>query len=414
MVDPIAEFQKECAQFPAQYTPEWFARIDSIGGSEMNDLAQSPLDLVANKLRKTLPHAPPSESAIPTVRVVPARTHAHVDSMMGISILGSDKPTTIDEPPPANIKTVSLAPEVAMGWGTLFEPVLCEYVARRLAQPIECRAVSYFKDPWRFSPDGVFRDADGNCALLEMKNPYTRVWANWDATRNDSFALPGALSSTPAEVPDHYIPQLQMGLHLIPFLAYAFYVEAIYRRATLRGTSCAIGLQKMRDVRDAPILDTGIVGFYHPAGTGNLKTAHNFGSLENDFILCHVLTHQRAGADSFVPVYAFKSPRDLPKEHEGIPLFGYMPWNLLGVHAVKVVRDPQFMTAQKEENARIITAIVREQINSATTHEQKIRALQQLRDFANLADRHKFVEAIEKIIEESRATSIVAAPGVAL
>ncbi|MCK9603325.1 MAG: YqaJ viral recombinase family protein [Candidatus Omnitrophica bacterium] len=477
--DDIADFERECAQFPQQYTPEWFARVDSIGGSEMHDLHHRPLALMAKKISALIsppaqlaPTAPPAiavplpqrEIASQPIRAPsstdgitmlaadpPRRARANrrakpVATRDGIEILTADTPVREDEtiistalfpddaapetPAAIDIKTLSTSPPVSMGWGTLFEPLLCNYIARRLGARIHCRAVSYFKDPWRFSPDGLLRDENGALALLEMKNPFMRVWGGWDAAQNDQFRAPHEQPARAGDVPPHYVAQLQMGLHMMPFLDYAFYVEAMFRRANSRGFPCALGFQKMRGVRDAPKLASGIIGFYHPSGAGTLSGAIDFSATDNDIALCRVLAGQRAGADSFIPRYfapaddtapgapadyeltarPIARKRELPLCHAGLPLFGYMPWNLLGIHSARVDRDPAFMTASAHAAASDIVATVRKWIREPSSDAQKLDAIRDLCDRARAepprdADARSQLAEIEKIIAGACASA---------
>jgi hypothetical protein len=441
----LEQFKDECAHFPEQYTPEWFARVDSIGGSEMHDLNHRPIFLAVRKIRALLPKGPEKKAPKRASRRE-RRKDGLIDTMEGADIIGIAKPTSVapaaapaamsggaahedeadgvpseDEEP--DIKVLSMTPGVAMGWGTLFEPLLCNYTSSRLGAPIECRSSSYFKKPWRFSPDGVFRDANGDYALLEMKNPFVRVWSSWSAENNDSFFDPRELLSAPEDVPSHYNPQLQMGLHLIDFLSYAFYVEAIYRRAMyVEGPSRAVGVQRMRDIRDASILDSGIIGIYQEGRTRatNKSGVYNFGDSDNDVLLCNVLSHQRDGAASFVPSYfredgssippsgtqsVYKSVKELPAIFMGKPLFGYMPWNLHGVHSVRVNRAAGFLTPAMCANAHQIAALVNRLMPAAgATAEQKISVLKELREqAARSSDQAGSLGEIDALIEDISA-----------
>lgn len=474
-MEPIFALEQDCKQFPAQYTVEWFSRTgDSVGGSEMHDLMIRPLVLTAKKIcnliarekaaeaqsicATALAQSPVLSSAIisttaPATAPAPApapkksaTSLARTDEefvMVRTGIASSSsvqvrmdcaepkvEPEIITIPinPKEDIKAISMSGDVAMAWGTLFEPVLCNYVAQQMGLPIYCRSVSYFKDPFRFSPDGIFCDSQGQAALLEMKNPFLRVWPTFNISRNNQFELPHSSTPCPGEVPSYYVPQLQLGMYLLPFLQYSYYVEAIFRRANTRGMSCAIGLQKMRDVRDAPIMENGVIGFYHSSGTGNLETAYDFRSTANDIMLCNVLTHQRSndGSEIFIPLYFpptepepasaaasasaldsteastearavpfIKMPKELPLTYDNKPLFGYMTWNLLGVHTVRMERDPQFMTETMCKNATFVATYARNCFDM--TFEQRIDAMRKLCDIAALSGSNQVTD-IEKMI----------------
>lgn len=479
-MEAITTFERDCSKFPAQYTPEWFARVDSVGGSEMHDLMEHSLVLAARKICRLITQTISHSAGAPSTSSANAREPSNaIPTMLNpltappFSCTGAAElvvsrepkkkgptstadefailevvPTAKSPSPPADlldsprsscngifglsgdIKVVSMSGNVAMGWGTLFEPVLCNYLAQRLNIPILCRSVSFFKDPFRFSPDGVLCDANSAAVLLEMKDPFVRIWQGWDVAQNDQLVPPHNAHPNPNAVPPHYIPQLQLGLHLIEFLAYALYVEAAYRRANSYGNACAIGLQRMRELRNASVLDTGIIGFYHAFGTGDLETVYNFSTIKNDLLLCHILTHQREPTDGgvFVPLYfrepsldatqareelptsmsttvmvaqqVFKSPEELPLAYNGLPLFGYMPWNLLGIHSVRVERDPSFMTATMLKNAQFVSNYIHALLQA--TYEQRMAALQQLYEIALLAGSGQ-ADDIGKMIKDMAA-----------
>lgn len=466
-MEPISALEQDCKQFPAQYTAEWFSRTgDSVGGSEMHDLMIHPLVLAAKKIcnliarEKALAtlsiYTPNTVSAakapVPAPVVIsapkkPARTDEEfvmVRTGAGNDVAASSSAEsqpieaeiiTIPIDPKEDIKAISMSGDVAMAWGTLFEPVLCNYVAQQMGLPIYCRSVSYFRDPFRFSPDGIFCDSQGQATLLEMKNPFLRVWPTFNVSRNNQFELPHSSTPCPGDVPSHYVPQLQLGLYLLPFLQYSYYVEAIFRRANIRGISCAIGLQKMREVRDASIMESGVIGFYHSSGTGNLETAYDFRSTANDLMLCNVLTHQRSndGSEVFIPLYFpppepnqivpvsdnpilpvsqcidrysssteahavpfIRTAKELPLTYDGKPLFGYMLWNLLGVHTVRMERDPQFMTETMRKNAVFVASYVRNCFDMSFV--QRIDAMRKLCDIAALSGSNQITD-IEKMID---------------
>jgi len=345
MSDILSSFEADCSQFPAQYTPEWFARIDTVGGSEINDARTNPHMLAVKKIMRRITEKIPTPHS--TTAIDPARD-----------------------------------PRVIMAWGTLFEPLLCEYIARTLSIDIRCRSLSYFRGCFRYSPDGAFIDSNGDCALLELKNPMIRVWRDFSEEANTNLAQPHTFTPAPQEVPAHYIPQLQAGMHLLPFIRYAFYVEAIYRRTTTRGTPTALGYQKMAGVRNAPALDNGVIGFYR-------KTTHhqpedtpiNFGSRANDELLCDALRELRSD-NPFIPLYfdttgtPFRKHTELPRETDDGILIGYMPWALLGVHAARVMPDPAFMSSDLVQSIEYISARVREYLDDESRADEIISRIE--------------------------------------
>lgn len=382
-MEELKQFIALCKQFPAQYTAEWFARIDSIGGSEIYDASQTPFSHAARKLGKSVPRA--------------SLNRAPLDGPL-------------------------LPVEFDLGWGTLFEPLSCNYIAQRMNAPIFGRSVSYFSETFRFSPDGFFIDANGHPASLEMKNPSRRIPKDWSAEDNDKFELPHLMKSTKeaeSSINPKYYAQIQLGMHIMPFLAYGLYVDCVYRRKGTYG-ACAVRMQTMRGVRGAKILDEGIIAFYHTSGAGTRESAHDFSERteELDTILVRVVSELRA-ADPFIPLYfpkpddgadlyhwrpVFKDITEVPLSYQGKPLFGFLPWQLLGIRAVRIARDAHFITQECVANIATITTFIRE--NMSKSRKGKIRALQALREnVAKISLPHQ-VRDIDEVIAELEAIHI--------
>ena len=380
-------------------TPEMFARASSCMQTHAQTRAQ-PSDIVDDDV------------ATPEMF---ARANACMQTHAQTHVQTSAQPTVthraIVEPCPARKEISIYDSGVPMGWGTMFEPLLCSYVERRANLVVKGRSISYMPGPFRYSPDGLFEDHAGDCAILELKNPFTRVWQTWSVGANDQFVDPHLAQPAAREVPPQYVGQLQLGLHLIKCAKYAYFVEAVYRRATMQGRVSAIKMQSMAKVRDARVIESGIIGFYH-ACTGDsntyidLKRARdspiNFSSRTYDEELCYVLTHLRDGDNSFYPRYfqhidgvarahssvPYTSVSQMPKtitmsdldddedaddgvddasgstdvdEPKNLYLIGYMPWNLIGVHTVRVDRDPSYISdtivARAKEIVNAITLL---------------------------------------------------------
>jgi len=448
MADTIATFEEECKKYPPQYTPEWFARaLESIGGSEMHDLTTAPRLLAARKISRIVEAIPLeiTETSPPIIeqpaqveqvaqvtagyvdtssdvisdeseQATPAAPAASVPVALDTTSLVLDDLQVIEQTAPVPASVKDAVGEFAMGWGTLFEPLLCEYIARTLHVDIRCRSASYFNGSFRYSPDGAFIDALKAYVLLEMKNPALRIWPGFAANPN-SLADPSTLVSNPRGVPTHYLPQLQAGMRLMPFIQYALYTEAIYRRATNPGGYItAVGMQRMIGLRDVaeqykatrgtPCLDCGVIGFYYSRAPPR-NVPINFGSRANDEELIRAITHMRCD-DPFVPAYfgstglPFANKSEIPRESGGLILYGYMPWNLIGIHAERVDRDEAAIPRAVLDNADSIIASVRECMGASRAVIEGVLA--RVRQLAvDSRDSPRIIADIDAIIAKCRA-----------
>lgn len=101
-------------------------------------------------------------------------------------------------------------------WGTIMEPVVEMYTERRF----NCKILaenSYITGPNRtcYSPDGltvIDRDGVPTVTLLEFKAPYSRI--------------------PDGKVPKYYVPQIKMGLELIPVCQAGLFIECVIRRCS--------------------------------------------------------------------------------------------------------------------------------------------------------------------------------------
>lgn len=368
----IHAFEQECQAFPAQYTPEWFAKQDCIGGSEFHYVVDASCvedcyPLVVKKLLANKDRADLIEGGNP--KEAPMQSASRI--------------------PTASAYDMSKDPATIMGWGTLFEPALCSVIEQRIGAPIECRSTCVFKNNMRYSPDGVFLDPSANGAptILEMKNPFMYVWKGWDADHNDLFTpAPDTVlgeryanGTYNACVKPDYIQQMQAGLYMLPFTQSALFVEAIMRRAAWCGNGItkprALGIQKTNMVQNATPLATGIIAFYHADyenADAQTHAPYDFRNIKYDHILADALAHQRDGTNTFSVFYGpwrnlakdenheYETEsilRELPREHDGKPLFGYMQWLMLGIHAVRVKRKQLFDQTMQSTYRPIIDTI---------------------------------------------------------
>jgi hypothetical protein len=362
-------------------------------GSKRAELAElqgmaRPVPLIASGLEAPRPSetqiAPSSDATIYRDPI----THAIIEPRPNARPCAQPDAAAVAQVPLEPGKPKNVFDEVPMGWGTFFEPLLCSYIARRANLTIDGRAISYQAGPFRYSPDGLFVDHAGHAVLLEMKNPFMRVWRTWDTARNDQLIEPHLSQPHPEEVPPQYIGQLQLGLHLIECVSYAYYVEAIYRRANSYGRSAAIKMQGMAKVRDASTIESGVTGIYHRGPRLARRALHDFSSRDNDDLLCEVLTHLRDGENSYVPLYfasetdqtPFTSVGQLPDAFPAcadastptnMHLFGYIPWNLIGVHSARVDRAPNYIGQDLISRATSVVADIHRRCDALPSVEKR-------------------------------------------
>lgn len=410
--EQLATFDQYCRDhFPIQYTPAWFDLHDYIGGSDMGDLTLSGIPHVcAQKVSRSIegitiadyrPWRSILEARIgrvrgsanrrpPSITIAPIRENP--------ASFEFEEPVVAD-PAPSPLDTIRAHEnsQAMMGWGTLFEPVLCNYLAQRMNLRIVARDITYITrnesgldDPFRYSPDGAFIDENGQIVLLEMKNPYSYICPAWSQANNDQYVAPHLCPSHPEHVKPAYVAQMRGGMsvishyHKLP-IAYSYFAEAIIRRTqwTARGlVPTAHNVQRMAGVRDAPPLVQGVIGFYHREGPESRRNVIIL-NREQDNFLSHILTHLREGIDgTFDPLY-FKDtsfaddsgtdehpahefitrPQDLPRTHpndESKRLIAYLHWAMLGIHTTRIPFDPNFFNDTLLNSARTVRRFIRE------------------------------------------------------
>jgi len=294
----------ENASGPRQYSPEWYAIRDCVGGSEIYDIMhkQSLADCAAFIRRK--------------------------------------------------VGAQSSGGSVAMGWGSVFEEVLCEMIEIYLDVRVVHRSRCFLAGGIRYSPDG-FINFDGTDLLLEMKNPFSRIP---DGT-----------------VDTKYEAQMQCGLKVIPCVDHALYVDGLFRRwnpATETITPLLRQPPPPAGCREP--LYAGYLGFYARSAEYEFRALHtpiDFGDKTNDPVLCRILVNVReacatthSGRDS----RPAQSPDDLmptirdDDSGRELPLIGYMPWALYDMHMVDVYRNPNFFHPGTFKLIGDITKAIRE------------------------------------------------------
>ena len=183
---------------------------------------------------------------------------------MGTTVGGSEMAAIMGRSPYADIYSViankvailggtdNFNGGVACWWGTLFEDVLCAYVAADLGAPVHGDDICVRAVPGhRNSPDGYIvaqfhRGADGGPHLWTTDR-------RADVPRRPQIALlefKCPLSRKPTgRVPGHYLPQLWSGLAVSPMAHLGLFVDAVFRK-------CAGA-----DLGDSPDYDTAFHTF---------------------------------------------------------------------------------------------------------------------------------------------------------
>ncbi len=165
------------------------------------------------------------------------------------SIQGNNPYKSCEELVAEKIGLTTFKSDIKMQWGTLFENIIKRYTEYAK----NCEVVGddlYIEGPpgVSYSPDGLAvmetRPGHYEIVLCEFKCPYSR--------------LPGA------SPPKYYVPQVKMGLDLIPIASSGLLIEGVFRRCTWDqldfGTRCDSSLVAS-EFSDPP-LAIGIIGLY--------------------------------------------------------------------------------------------------------------------------------------------------------
>ena len=227
---------------PKQRSPGWYrGRIQEphIGGSEVAAVMgrsryKTRRDIVMDKATAVLP---PHLALVDDCAADSLGGQNTADSLGGQNTadsLGGQNAQSEPAPPPKSFGGI------ACHWGSMFESVIEEYVALEHGTPVyatDLGSVPGLADH-RYSADGVglflFWESDAaielaapgatpdspppfpgarlalRCALLEFKCPYQRFPKGY--------------------VPEHYEPQVLMGLHTVVPAEVGLFVEAVYRK----------------------------------------------------------------------------------------------------------------------------------------------------------------------------------------
>lgn len=264
-----------------------------------------------------------------------------------------------------------------MQWGNLFEDVIkiyvemthdCEVLGENMYITTDNKHISY-------SPDGlaVMRGPGGEeeIVLLEFKCPYSRI--------------PGL------KPPAYYVPQVKMGLDVIPLATRGLFVEAVFRRCSWADfvPTAAYNPDPVKTTRGAPRA-MGCIGFSASSGgglsarflmaylaayealgdEGNGWATNDLGSAPGDLFI-ELLEQYNAGA--IMPKYYDILPISLdrpPVDHDDFPALhsahcaetgqiniGILPWKLFHVGEHWIDPTPDFLAPWEARIGEIMTFI---------------------------------------------------------
>lgn len=162
------------------------------------------------------------------------------------TIMGLNPFETIASLVSGRCKMSSFDGSIMTEWGNIFEPLICSWVSIKYNTTIRADKFFISNGNLSYSPDGLCI-IDGKVVLLEFKCPFMRI--------------PG---KTP---PKYYVPQVKMGLEMIPITEYGLFVEAIYRKCAwvdlIADNTIYEVFDRQKSIGDIDtVLDYGFVGFY--------------------------------------------------------------------------------------------------------------------------------------------------------
>jgi hypothetical protein len=152
----------------------------------------------------------------------------------------------------------ALKSRLPMNWGVLFEDVIKTYIEMTLNTTVFGDDL-FITGPSEFisySPDGLGVVSDSNnsinnssnhsdkIVLFEFKCPYTRI--------------------PTSKPPKYYVPQVKMGLDIIPIADEGMLIEAVFRRCSWADMGANLKFDKLITEKKSgsSLLACGVVGFY--------------------------------------------------------------------------------------------------------------------------------------------------------
>jgi putative phage-type endonuclease len=198
------------------------------------------------------------------------------------------------EPPSTMIK---------MWWGNLFEPLVKAYLEYSFDTTIygdEMMVVSNEYKDVSYSPDGL-AVIEGKITLLEFKCPYNR--------------LPYG------QIPKYYLPQVKMGMDMIPICNCALFSEAVFRKCRWGDIANTVAYDRSLDqglVKGSRFpLALGFIGIYDDGKIGDaikppstyervngelIKVVPKEVDIETEGVLSGMIDYGKCGRNDFVDI----------------------------------------------------------------------------------------------------------------
>lgn len=288
-----------------------------------------------------------------------ARRHTIGGSSMA-TIMGLNPYETISSLVTTRLGITSFNGNINTEWGNIFEPSICSFIARKYNTTIVADKYFIKNGNLSYSPDGLCV-IDDEVVLLEFKCPFTRI--------------------PDKAPPKYYVPQVKMGLEMIPIAKYGLFVEAIYRKCSwvdLRPDNMEYEVfDKQKDIGEVDeILDYGFVGFYltkEHRGYNHLISdfIRHFGSLSqpNDIhdisevsktLFEQIIMYPHIGKYYSSADHSVSLEDDLltfGKLADADVLFGILPWKLLRVKETIIEKTPGYLTPWIEKINSVTTML---------------------------------------------------------
>ena len=295
-------------------------------------------------------------------------------------LLGQNPYSTIDKLIQSKCGLEKRWPSAACAWGTLFEPLIGEFVEHDCGTTIMGSNI-WIRGAGRFSlsPDGygVFslffhEDADKRTGInkIGISTARTPRAKCGQAICLVEFKCPYQRIPT-SSIPPQYAPQVLLGLEMSSIARFGVFCDAVFRRCsreqfawdkefartTAREWSCplAMGVLFLYTSIDT-IADTPYTGDVVDYGAVDVR--------QFETLLLQIENKQVSVVYSPM-IFPPAAPAIPPApEHQGIH-FGIVPWKLFQIEYAMLKRDPEFMPRVLPEADRVCEII--ERIRSAPT-----------------------------------------------
>jgi putative phage-type endonuclease len=245
-------------------------------------------------------------------------------------------------------------------WGNIFEPLICSYISRKYNTDVVADKYFIKNGSLSYSPDGLCV-IDNKVVLLEFKCPFTRI--------------------PDKAPPKYYVPQVKMGLEMIPIASHGLFVEAIYRKCSwvdLRPDNMEYEVfDRQKDIGEVDeILDYGFVGFYltkEHRGYNHLISdfIRHFGSLSEPTDMHDISEVSKCLFEQIIMYphigkYYSSADHSLALEDDlrafgqladADVLFGILPWKLLRVKETIIEKTPGYLTPWMDKINSVTTML---------------------------------------------------------